>query len=101
MRAMHPVAHELLPGHAFALRNLSFVMREDVVYSAAVNVDLIAKQLHGHRAALDMPAGTTRSPRRIPFYVAICFVPGFPQRKIADVLLVVFVVLYEIGRVHV
>src|SRR5262249_10866899 len=45
-----------------------------------------------------MPAGPTRSPRRIPFHVAVILVPRFPEREIADVLLVIFVVLYAPGR---
>ena len=46
MRAMQPVANELFPGHAFALCDLRFVMREDVIDAAAVDVDLIAEQRH-------------------------------------------------------
>src|SRR5438132_410901 len=44
MGAMQPIAHEFLAGHTFALRDLRFVMRENVVHAAAVNVDLIADQ---------------------------------------------------------
>ena len=43
MRAMQPVAHEFFPGDAFALRNLRFVMGENVIDAAAVNIDLIAE----------------------------------------------------------
>jgi hypothetical protein len=59
---MQPVAHELRSGHAFALRDLGFVMRKDVIDAAAVDVDLIAQQHHRHRAALDVPAGTAGPP---------------------------------------
>ena len=97
---MQPVAHELLSRYAFALRDLRFVMREDVIDAAAVDVDLIAEQRHGHRTALDMPAGTTRSPGRVPFHVAVCFVPSFPQCKIADVFLIVFVMLHAACRLQ-
>src|ERR1700756_5361169 len=100
MRAMQPVAYELLPSHPFALRDLGFVMWENVIDPAAVDVDLIAEQRSGHRAALDMPAGTAGSPRRIPFYVAIFLVPRFPQREIPDVFLVVFVVFNPAGRLQ-
>src|SRR5215510_11948309 len=94
MRTMQPVAHELLSRYTFTLRDLGFVMREDVVDAAAVNINLVAQQCCGHRAALDVPAGTAWSPWRIPFHVAVFFVPRFPQREIADVFLVVFVVLH-------
>ena len=95
---MQPVAHKLFPGHAFRLRNFRFVMREDVIYSAAMDIDLIAQDRCGHRATLDVPPGTTRPPRRIPFHVAVFFVPRFPKREIADMLLVVFVILHAAGR---
>src|SRR5437870_9325699 len=97
MRAMQPIVHELFPGHAFALRDLGFVMREDVVHSAAMNVDLVAEQCSCHRAALDVPARPSWSPRRIPFHVAVVFVPRFPQREVSNVFLVVLVMLYPTG----
>src|SRR5919106_3630953 len=62
MRAMQPVTHELRFRHAFALRDLRFVMRKDVIDAAAVDVDLIAQQGRGHGTAFDVPAGTARSP---------------------------------------
>jgi hypothetical protein len=43
MRAMQPVLHELFSRHAFALRDLRFMVRENIVDTAAVNVDLIAQ----------------------------------------------------------
>ena len=43
MRAMQPVAHEFFPSDAFALRDLRLVMRENVIHSTAVDVDLIAE----------------------------------------------------------
>src|SRR5262249_30168066 len=77
-----------------------FVVRKDVIDPATMNVDLVAQQRSGHRAALDVPAGTARSPRRIPFNVVILFVPGLPQSEITDVFLVVFVVLYAACRLQ-
>ena len=43
MRAMQPVTDEFFAGDAFALRDLRFVMRENVIDATAMNVDLIAK----------------------------------------------------------
>ena len=43
MRAMQPVAHEFFPRDALSLRDLRFVMRENVIDTAAVNIDLFAK----------------------------------------------------------
>ena len=100
MRAVQPVTDEFLSRHAFALGDLRFVMRKNVIDATAVDVDLIAQQRHGHRAALDMPTWAALSPRRIPFYVAVYFVPSFPQREIADVFLVVFVMLHAACRLQ-
>src|SRR5215471_952239 len=100
MRTVEPVAHELLSRHAFALRDLRLVMREDVVDPATVDIDLVAEQRRGHGAALDVPARTARSPGRIPFYVAVFFVPRFPQCEVTDVFLVIFVVLHATGRLQ-
>src|SRR6266404_6516820 len=97
MRAMQPVVHELFSGHAFALRDLRFVVRKNVVHPAAMDVDLIAQNRSRHRAALDMPAWTARAPWRIPFYVAIVFVPRLPECEIADVFLVILVVFDPAG----
>ena len=69
-------------------------MRKDVIDTAAVDVDLIAQQRCGHRAALNVPTRTARSPGRIPFHVPVFFVPRFPEREIADVFFIVFVVLH-------
>src|SRR5438132_1363895 len=71
MRAVQPRPHKLFSGHAFALRDLRFVVRKDIVYTAAMDVDLIAEERGRHRAALDVPAGTSWSPWRIPFHIAI------------------------------
>src|SRR5205823_5414891 len=50
----------------FGLCNLTGVMREGKVNTSAVNVQLLAKVAHCHRAALDMPAWTSRPPRTWP-----------------------------------
>src|ERR1700693_318319 len=100
MRTMKPVAHKFLAGDAFTLRDLGFVMRKNVIDAAAVNVDLIAEQRGGHCAAFDVPARAAATPRTFPADVAIFFIPRFPKREIANVLLVVFVVLYAAGRLQ-
>ena len=50
-------------GSAAALRNFSLVVREDVVFAAGMDVDLVAEQHACHRTALDVPAGVTLTPR--------------------------------------
>jgi len=43
MRAMQPVPDESLSCDAFALRDLCFVVRENIIDTAAMNVDFIAE----------------------------------------------------------
>ena len=89
--AMHPVAHKFFPGHAFALRNLCFMMRKNVIDAAAVNVELIAEQCRGHGATFDMPPRPSPPPGRIPANIAVLFIPRFPKREVADVFFLVLV----------
>src|SRR6266403_779140 len=88
MSAMEPVADEFLSRAAFSLCDFGFVVRENVVDSTAVNVDLIAQQSGGHGAALDMPAGPATAPRAFPADIPVFFVPPFPKCEISDVLLI-------------
>src|SRR5947209_16462322 len=97
---MHPHSDKFLSGDALALRDFGFVMREDVIDTAAVKVDLIAEQRSGHRAALNMPTRPAWSPWRLPFHITIVFVPGLPKCEIANVFLVVFVVADTSGRLQ-
>ena len=83
---MRPNIHDLFAGVALALRNLAFVVREDVVHAARVNVDSRTKILDGHRRTFDMPAGKAFAPLAGPFQVP-ARLSRFPQRKVAWVAL--------------
>ena len=87
MRAVQPVAHEFFPVHAFALRDLRFVMRKNIVDAAAVNIDLLAEERGCHRTALDVPAGPARDPMDFPSHFAVLFIPRFPKREITRCVL--------------
>ena len=97
MRAVQPVAHKLSARAAFALRDLRFVMREDIVHAAAVDIEFRPEQRGRHGAALDVPAGPARPPGRVPAHVAILVVPRFPEREVAHAFLLVLVVLDAAG----
>ncbi len=90
MFEVNPVAHELFSGRAFALRDLVFVMRKDEIDAAGVNVEGFAEILHRHRRALDVPARTAATDRRVPggFSFARRF---FPEREVARVFFFVLV----------
>src|SRR5438309_5065516 len=78
---MHPEARKRrLLGEVFRLRDLAGVVREGKVHASTVNVDLRSQVAHGHRAALDMPAGTTWSPGTGPRGFAGCL--SLPEHKI-------------------
>src|SRR5207253_905226 len=97
MRTMKPVTHELFVRDTLCLRDFGFVVRKNVVDTAAVNIELIAEQGGSHGAALNVPTGSAAAPWAIPRYVTIFFVPGFPEREIPHVLLVVFVMFNPTG----
>ena len=72
---------------AFGLGNLVFMMRENQIAAAAMEVKGFAQILHAHGRAFNMPAGTTGTPRALPSRLARF--SGFPQRKIHRIMLAV------------
>ena len=81
---MHPRVDDGLAGESLALRYLAFVMREDVVNAAGVNVERFAKILDGHGGTFYVPAREAFAPRAIPLDHAPGF-GGFPQREVARI----------------
>ena len=57
-----PVAGEFHPGIRLGLGDLVFVVREDQVIAAAVDIDLLAEFGQVHGRALDVPAGASLAP---------------------------------------
>ena len=74
-------------GAAFGLSNLVFMMRENQIAAAAMEVKGFAQILHAHGRAFNMPARTTGTPRALPCRLARF--SGFPQRKIHRITLAV------------
>src|SRR4029453_3205482 len=68
------------------LCDLVLVVREDEIESASVDLELRPEVLLGHDRALDVPAGSSTPPRRLPPSVLSGLVP-LPQRKVARILL--------------
>ena len=90
--AVIPVAGEGRPVAALALGDLVFVVREEQVDAAGVQVDRVTEVRLDHRAALDVPAGTAlgRALRAGPLDVAVLLgLVGLPEREVAHVVLVV------------
>ena len=84
---VHPViGHDAGAMRAARLGDLVFMMREDQVEPAAVNVEHLAEVMLAHHRALDMPARTAAAPGAVP---ARLFVGGqFPEHEVARVFLV-------------
>ena len=88
---MDPKAHELLAGCGFRLRNLVLVMRKLQIDSAGMDVERLAQILHCHGGALQVPARPSRPERPRP--MRLVFAAGFPQREIAGIVFLVFVLV--------
>src|ERR1700694_5656580 len=63
---MKPKLRERLAGIGFGLRDFVFVMREDEIFAARVQVESLSEFSHRHDGALQGPARTPRPNRRIP-----------------------------------
>ena len=83
---VHPVARVGLASAALGLGNLVFVVGEDQVLSAAVDVDGLAQVLVDHRGALDVPARTALAPAGRP--ARLTRLGSLPEHKVQRVLLV-------------
>src|SRR2546427_276780 len=62
VRVVQPISDKRLAGGGLALGDFVFVVREDKVFAAAMDVERLAKMLHAHHATLDVPARSARTP---------------------------------------
>ena len=82
---MEPVSREGNPvSERLGLGQLVFVVGENEVFTAAVNVDSLSEIFDRHRAALDVPAGSALSPRAIPGRLSRLL--RLPQREVEHIL---------------
>src|SRR5713226_7390177 len=64
---VHPETREWsFPCKVFGLRNLAGMMGEGQIFTSTVDVQLRAEVAHRHRAALNVPAGSARTPGTWP-----------------------------------
>ena len=77
---VHPVFCKRLVIGCLGLCDLIFMMREDQILSAGMNIDLFAEITLTHDGALDVPAGTSLAPAGIPVRLAFFF--RLPQYEI-------------------
>ena len=57
-----PVVHALLAARSHVLRDLAFVVREEEVHAAAVDIEHLAEVLLAHDRALEVPAREAFAP---------------------------------------
>ena len=67
---MHPVICKLHTVTAFALCNFIFVMGENKVLTAAMDIDGLSEIASAHSGAFDMPAGSSLAPGGLPVGLA-------------------------------
>src|SRR5438552_2000923 len=71
---------------SFALRNFTFVMREDQVSATPVDRDLFAKELIAQGRTLDVPARAAAAPGTVPARLVGLTRPALPHREIERIL---------------
>ena len=85
---VQPVAYKRMhAGAAFGLGNFVFVVRENQIAAAAVEVKAFTKVFHAHGRAFNMPSRAAFAPRAFP--VRFARFGCLPQRKVKRVVLFV------------
>ena len=82
---MHPDLREGNAVGAFALGDFVFMVREDEVRTAPVDVEGVPEQVLRHRGAFDVPARTAAAPLRIPGGFA--GLGGLPENEVERIAL--------------
>ena len=86
---MEPVIAPFVAQIAFRLGNFVGMVRESVVNSTGMDVQILSQVLHGNAGAFNVPSGIAHAPGRIPFQgLVLKFGFGKPEYKIVLVLLV-------------
>ena len=84
---VHPVSCKGLAVCCLRLGNLIFMMGEDQILAACMDINFLAQILLAHYGALNMPAGTALAPWRYP--VGLSFLLGLPENEIQRILLLI------------
>ena len=84
---VQPVVGKFFAVSRLALGDLIFMMGEDQVFAAGVDVDLFAQIFPGHYGTLNMPAGTAVTPGRLPGRLSLFL--WLPQHEIQGIFLLV------------
>ena len=82
---MHPGIGVGFTRGRLALRDFVLMVRKLQVAAAAMNIEGLTQAAGGHHRAFDMPARTTRAPRRFPARLAR--LDAFPQHEVQRIVL--------------
>ena len=91
VRDVEPVRGEVAATGALALGDFVFVVRENQIDAAGVEVERLAEVFLDHRRTFEMPARAAFAPRRGPEIVAILGLAAFPEDEVREVVFFVFV----------
>src|SRR5258708_3401825 len=89
---MDPILGEYLAGSRFRLGDFIRMMGEDQIASTRVNINCFSQYFHGHRGAFNMPARPSVAEWRFPENITVVRRSELPDREIARIAFVVFVV---------
>ena len=84
---VHPVMGEGLSVRRLGLGDFVFMVRENQILSARMDVDFVSQIFFAHHGAFDVPAGTAVAPGRLP--VGLPFLLGLPEHKVQRILLLI------------
>ena len=82
---VQPISSECAAVCRFGLSDFVFMVRENQVFAASVDIECIAQVMFGHYGAFNVPAGSAFTPRGCPAGFAFFF--GFPQNEVCRVFL--------------
>ena len=77
---MHPIVSKVATVCTFGLCDLVFVVWEDKVLTAAMNIDSFSEESACHSRAFNMPTGSAVAPRGLP--IGLTRFCGFPKAEI-------------------
>ena len=98
VRTVHPSADKWLPRCRLRLCDLVFVMREDEVDAARVQIERLTEVAHAHCRALEVPSRSPWAEWAVPRWLAR--LRRLPQDKVAHVILAVLVRLDALTDAH-
>lgn len=88
---MKPVGGEVPAAAANGLGNFVFVVREDEVDAAGMEVEVVAEIFLNHGRAFEVPAGAAFAPGRVPSVFAVFGAIRLPENEVAYAVFLVFI----------